>query len=869
MRFRSKLKLIGHFIVVILLVSQTTSCVDSKKSEGFKSNFSTTSREWIGSSYWANPLQDWKVENGELVCLVSKPNRNVHLLTHRVDSTTGNFSTKVKLQFLNFSVSENNENWVGFSLGSKGVFNDYRDNAVFGKGLNLGVSTNGNLFIKTLVDDKENLSVKPFLKSELLLEAQAKVYSEGLYTITLTLTDLEENKVISTLKEEGVKLNALVGDVVLVSNYIGAKNSKSTSVHFRDWELLGDKLESCETCSFGPILFSQYTLSKKVLKLTAQLAPVNLNDETVKLQINKNNNWVTIKESDIDKDARIATFKIPEWEVTKDIAYRIVYTLNGTNEENKTHYKEGIIRKEPINKEELVIAGFTGNDHEGFPNTDIVNQVKYHNPDVLFFSGDQIYEPTGGFGAQRFPLEKAKLDYLRKWYLFGWAFGDLLKDRPSVIIVDDHDVYHGNIWGAGGRPTPKELGQGAKAQDAGGYKMPVEFVNVVERTQTSHLPDAFDSTPIDQGIGVYYTDMAYGGISFAITEDRKFKSAPKGLLPEAKIKNGWALNKTFDIKDADLPEANLLGKRQLQFLESWVSDWSYQSEMKVLLSQTIFNNVATLPEEALTDAIVPKLRVLEKGDYPLNDIPVSDFDSNAWPQNKRNKALSILRKGFTFHMAGDQHLGSTIQYGIEQWNDAGFAFCVPSIINHWPRRWFPKDKGRSTHKGQPKYTGEFKDGFGNKMDVYAVSNPIFTEKKPSKVYDRAAGYGIVKLNKKNRSIKIECWPLGASPEKGATEMYNGWPITITQDQNYGRQATAHLPEVQIIGLDKPVIQIINELTGELEYSLRLNKPSYIPKVFSKNGSYKIRVGEPDKILWKEKTNVVVGSEDAIIFEFSK
>ena len=59
--------------------------------------------------------------------------------------------------------------------------------------------------------------------------------------------------------------------------------------------------------------------------------------------------------------------------------------------------------------------------------------------------------------------------------MFGWAFGDLLKDRPSVIITDDHDVYHGNIWGEAGKPTPKDFGQGAKAQDAGGYKMPPDF----------------------------------------------------------------------------------------------------------------------------------------------------------------------------------------------------------------------------------------------------------------------------------------------------------------------------------------------------------------------------------------------------------
>ena len=311
------------------------------------------------------------------------------------------------------------------------------------------------------------------------------------------------------------------------------------------------------------------------------------------------------------------------------------------------------------------------------------------------------------------------LDYLRKWYMYGWAYRDLLKDRPSVSITDDHDVYHGNIWGSGGIATPSDFGQGAKAQDAGGYKMPAQWVNMVERTQTSHLPDPFDPKPVAQGIGTYYTDMVYGGISFAILEDRKFKSAPKALLPKANIANGWAQNKSFSMKkDGNVPGAKLLGERQLLFLDQWSTDWSHQAQMKVVLSQTIFANVATLPKEAMSGAIIPTLRIMHQGDYPPDDRPVSDLDSNGWPQSGRNKAVGIIRKGFAFHLAGDQHLGSTIQYGLDNWNDSGFAFCVPSITNHWPRRWYPSEGGKNRDPNMPKYTGDNEDGFGNKMTVY-------------------------------------------------------------------------------------------------------------------------------------------------------
>ena len=103
-----------------------------------------------------------------------------------------------------------------------------------------------------------------------------------------------------------------------------------------------------------------------------------------------------------------------------------------------------------------------------------------------------------------------------------------MKEIPAVAIPDDHDVYQGNIWGAGGRHTEP---YGDEGQDKGGYTMPAQFVNTVQRTQTSNLPDPADPTPIEQGILVSYTDIVYGGVSFAVIEDRKWKSAPAVVIP--------------------------------------------------------------------------------------------------------------------------------------------------------------------------------------------------------------------------------------------------------------------------------------------------------------------------------------------------
>jgi hypothetical protein len=785
---------------------------------------------WIGPEYWANPLQDWQVNNGRIECVVSGGNRNVYLLTHELGAQAGNLDMSVRVGQLD-KTKKLDVGWVGFRLGVKGEFDDYRDSAVRGKGLNVGMDTAGRLF----VGEVDSGAVKidgPFEDVQLGVTVEP---AGDNYSVTIEAFDEKANKLLK-IRRDDIGGGQLVGGLALVCS--GGKGG-NVRFWFADWKISGTKVEVDEERAFGPILFAQHTLSGGVLKMTAQMPPIGDEDsQYVWLEIRKGAGWSEIARAKIDKLARTATFWVGKWDGTKDMGYRLGYELADGGGKVKKYYYEGTVRKEPAGKDEIVVAAFTGNNDLGFPNNDFVKQVEIHNPDLLFFSGDQIYEGVGGFGVQRRPLEKAVIDYLRKWYLYGWAYGDLLKDIPAVSIPDDHDVYHGNIWGAGGKATEKGLG-GAKAQDTGGYKMPAAWVNMVQRTQTSHLPDAYDPRPVKQGIGVYYCNMNYGGVSFAILEDRKFKSAPKMLLPEAKINNGWAQNIEFDAKtQGDVAGAELLGDRQLCFLDAWADDWRDGVWMKVVLSQTIFANVATLPASAHHDNVVPGLRILGKGEYPPDDRAVSDFDSNGWPQRGRNKALRIMRKAFAFHIAGDQHLGSTIQYGIDDWHDAGFALCTPSISNVWPRRWYPLRAGANRKGGEPKYTGDFEDGFGNKMTVYAVSNPVFTGVKPARLYDRATGYGIVRFDKATRDITIECWR-----RLGGDEQYPGWPVKINQLDNYGRKAYGYLPAIKISGKGEPVVQVIDESNGETVYTLRIKGGVFEPKVFGE-GTYTVKVGEP-------------------------
>src|SRR3712207_8831958 len=50
----------------------------------------------------------------------------------------------------------------------------------------------------------------------------------------------------------------------------------------------------------------------------------------------------------------------------------------------------------------------------------------------------QFYESSGGYGVIRNPVDPAILDYLRKWYLHGWTWRDLTRDRKSTRLNSSH-----------------------------------------------------------------------------------------------------------------------------------------------------------------------------------------------------------------------------------------------------------------------------------------------------------------------------------------------------------------------------------------------------------------------------------------------
>jgi hypothetical protein len=732
-------------------------------------------RAWLGPDHWANPLQDWRRAGDRIECHVSGGDRNVYWLTREISQKNPMYRMSVRVGRL----SPAKDGWVGFRTGMQGHFSDYRDTAVRGIGIESGITADGKLFIGRLKSDTP--AIAPSLEDvTLTLEAagpKLRLSAAGA-TIEDTIPAEWTSGGVALVCHAGEAPSALPRFAEPQGANAGKPNQQrggDVRFWFRDWALTGPGVVNRPERAFGPILFTQYTLSHGILKMTVQLAPAEGDEPAVELRIKAREPL----RSQIEPYSSTASFRVENWRSNRDVPFEIAF-------QNQTY--AGVVRREPTDKSEIVVGSLTCQGDFGFPHSEIARNLRKLNPDILFFTGDQLYEANGGYAVQRQPLQAARLDYLRKWYMFGWAWGEFTRNTPCVCLPDDHDVYHGNVWGAGGRraefePVPEGAPPNQQSgQDSGGYTMPAQWVNMVQRTQSSHLPDSPDPRPIEQNIAVNYGHLIWGGISFAIIEDRKWKSAPKPLMPEAKIRNGWPQNADWDsAKQGDVPGAQLLGERQERFLAQWATDWPDDVEMKAVVSQTIFCNLGTLPAGMTSDAGTPKLPIQPLGGYSENEHLTEDHDSNGWPQTPRNRALRLMRSCLAVHLAGDQHLASTVQYGIDDFNDGPYSLCSPAISNIFPRRWFPPQPGANRKPGAPRNSGEYLDGFGNHMTVHAVANPQQFGMAPAALNNRAPGFGIAYFNKKTRQIRLENWPRWADVAKDRP--FPGWPITIDQIDN--------------------------------------------------------------------------------------
>lgn len=693
---------------------------------------------WIGPEWWASPLWDWKRIGGGRVRAPAANSRALSLLPFEITGKGTSFKIMVTISFS--SASKNirgvpNVIAAGFGLGRIGRMPDYRSAAVYPRSqFSASINAKGSISLPGVYSSKAKF-LSPFLAPvKLVLFGKRK---NKLVLLTLVAMQQASQISVSAL----VPITRITGSFALVTNggYKTATRKGFTQVTFQHFSMSGSMITRYSGRNFGAIMWSQYTLSKNILRLQSQLAPLDQSVEArLTIRSPSNNKVYQTRTAWSDSLSRTVQFTIYNWNSKQDWLYSVQVKLIG-----RVHSWTGRIRREPSVYKSFKVGAFSCDEGYLFPQKEMAAHVTKQNPDLLFFAGDQFYESAGGFEAERFAkTELAMLDFLQKWYLFGWSWQKLLGNRPSIIIPDDHDVFQGNLFGDGGRAmkNPRIL-----KWSSGGYIMPGRWVAAVERCNTGHLPKPYADFKTPLGLKPYFTSMTYGGISMAILEDRKFKTAPDSLPVNVRGSGEGG---------------QLLGIKQEKFLAKWVRDWNGTS-MKLAFSQTIFCRAAT-----------------HAGFYLARGNQI--LDSNAWPLKARNRAVRLMGEGNVLSIHGDQHLGMLLRHGVDVHDDANVAFMVPGTANGFPRAWWP---GIRTNEKpwKKKFTGRFKDDAGHPITVLAVGNPepyshlLEQGLVPSMQYGRAkgSGYGMVVLNRLLKTATFHLYRVGRNFDE-----FKGFPKKV-------------------------------------------------------------------------------------------
>ena len=828
-------------LTISLIVITCSSCRWFENS--FESRWEQTpDRVWVGADYWANRLQDWRIHDGRLECIGShRPLRTVHLLTQSLGPVEGHFSMSVETGLLN-EKARRAGSYAGFLIGAGAPEDDYRLRSLVhqahGKngGIIAGINGRGQIVVIDNEDKRRPLDLKrdglkagkkiPAGGVKLKLKARLM---EGDYRLTLHALNPSSGETLDSAYVEGISRKRLHGNMALAVHV--PDTSAAKSFWFKKWKVQGPKIIEHPDRQYGPILGAHYTISRQQLHMTAQLPPLSKkNQHKVQLEVRKKGekDWKPASSSAIQTPGYTAAFHIDNWNSKAAWEYRLSYPLQ---EEDKLSWYKGTIQKEP--KSELLLAGLNNQallpasigeefnfseDSLWFPYPTLINNINHHQPDMLVYSGNQVNRAQPVEWDEDKP-EQAYLDYLYRWYLFCWTHQDLTRNRPSLILPGPQDLYQDSLWGE----TDLKQGENFRAS-RGGYKMPAPFINMVQRTQAGHLPPPHDPSPNKQGIPALYTDLVYGGISFAFIEARKFKTPPGETAAE------------------DYRADTLYGERQLQFLHEWTKDWS-QTDMKAVVSQEALTCLYTQRPPAMQKEKNTAMAVFPE-DRDTRDLhKAKNRNTNGWPSAGRNKALREIRKAHALMITGGNNPAHLIQHGLQTWGDASYAFGLPQATSQNSRGWYLTDTAHTHRMDRIPYTGNFHDGFGNLVSIKALTNPLqknqFTQKPM-----RGTGFGTVRFNRSEFKITAAAWPFSKNPAYASP--YPGWPISFQMEENYPKPEEKFLPQILTKGLNKkPVFMVFRASRDQLVYARRANDSIFQPRVFA-NTFYNLIVGSPEE-----------------------
>lgn len=731
---------------------------------------------WLGPAYWANRLQDWRREGDWLTCTKGGESfevRTAFLLTREIGANgSGQLACEIAL-----AMGEGSQGFGGFLIGiGAGELHPLSASLAqrgsgAGGGIMAVIDETGRPHFREHNDD-----ANPLAFAELEAESSGSGeldLKDGSARLTLSIADVGggRNRVTLTAQQgstsrsatiEGVPHRHVTGGVALVSSPPPRK--AGAAFRFAHITTGGARIGVHEDRALGPCISALYSVANGVLNMVAQFQAIGAKaPQQAALEIRrKGGRWQRVAEAPIE-DGFAAVFRVTKWDSSKAAEYRIMW-LGGKSPEL---VYAGEIRRDPVHeKRDLVVNmqscvlstqqamednkvkfsvpeetryGRYSPKNFNYPHDDLVRNSLAHDPDLVFASGDQYYEmnPTRKWQ----PGDDVVLDTLYRWYQWCISYAPLTKDRPTIVLVDDHDVLQGNLWGDQGRVAPDG------DETWGGYTKPLNMVRMVHRVQCGGNPDPADPTPVLNDVPVCYAAFEWGGTEIAIVEDRKWKTAPiqgPGLLGHV---------------------GEMLGERQEKFLAEWAARDT--GKPRLILTQTAWATIET-----------------EK-----NGKPLINFDGNGYPTLGRRRGVQLAKDAKALLLSGDQHMASLVRHGIDTHTDGPMQFTSPSGGTFW-QRWFEPDEALANARDGLPHTGDWRDAFGNPMRVLAVANPGVTyaafreHVKPTSqiLYDRALkkeGYGVVRVDHASRKFRIECWAWDHDPLQSPDGQFPGWPYDLS------------------------------------------------------------------------------------------
>ena len=263
--------------------------------------------------------------------------------------------------------------------------------------------------------------------------------------------------------------------------------------------------------------------------------------------------------------------------------------------------------------------------------------------------------------------------------MFGWAFREAMRDRPTLCIPDDHDRVPGQQSGA---RAARRWDTGRGTSSLGGYRSRPGWStwSTARTLRTIRIRSIRRrSSRTSASTTATWSTATWASRSLA---DRQFKSGPEHV-DTGSGRADHVLDPELDTAALDAPGL-CPARRTAGGVSRTVggADWRGHT-MKVLLRRRPCSRASPT----------------HHGGY--DDYLIADLDCGGWPQTPREPGSSAsLRKAKCLHVCGDQHLPSLVQYGAGRAARRLLGILHAAISAGYPRWWRPDEVG-TPHRNRP------------------------------------------------------------------------------------------------------------------------------------------------------------------------